>query len=485
MALVGHMNDEKIWNFFKSKGINDYGCAGLIANLDYESALNPKNLQDSFQAKLGFTDDSYTAAVDSGSYTKFINDGAGYGLSQFTFWTRKQGLLLYAKSKGKSVGDLELQLEYIYKELCEDYQSLLRTLMLATSVYQASNAVLLNYERPADTSASMQNKRSLLGQKYYEKFAGNTAKEECIMGYKTCRKGIVEKLSTHFNSTEFDCHGVGCCSQTKVNEQLVEYLQNIRNHFGKPITITSGYRCAVHNKNVGGATGSRHSKGDAADIVVKGVTPAEVAKYAESIGIKGIGLYETASDGYFVHIDTRSTKSFWYGQRQEYRSTFSGASGNVSSVNSSNNSSLDTILNYGDSGEAVKNLQAKLIRLGYSCGKYGADGDFGAGTEAAVRKFQSKTSGLAVDGIAGYQTLNAIDKAIVELDKKESSASYVGHNVQVTANVLNVRSGAGTNNPIVSQVRKGTVCKVISEYNSWCKLATPSGWVSKEYIKKI
>ena len=55
----------------------------------------------------------------------------------------------------------------------------------------------------------------------------------------------------------------------------------------------------------------------AADIVVKGVKPLEVARYTESIGIKGIGLYSS-----FVHVDTRTRKSFWYGHKQEYRATF-------------------------------------------------------------------------------------------------------------------------------------------------------------------
>ena len=144
------------------------------------------------------------------------------------------------------------------------------------------------------------------------------------MAIKTYSKGKATQLSTNFKSTEFDCHGSGCCSTTQVDEKLVEYLQNIRNHFGKPVNISSGYRCPTHNKNIGGATGSKHSKGQAADIYINGVAPAEIAKYAESIGILGIGLYETSADGYFVHVDTRTTKSFWYGQKEAYRSTFGG-----------------------------------------------------------------------------------------------------------------------------------------------------------------
>lgn len=144
------------------------------------------------------------------------------------------------------------------------------------------------------------------------------------MAIKTYAKGSNTKLSANFNSSEFDCHGSGCCSSTLVDDKLVTYLQQIREHFGKPVNISSGYRCATHNKNIGGATNSRHSKGQAADIYISGVTPAEIAKYAESIGILGIGLYETNSDGFFVHVDTRETKSFWYGQKEASRTTFGG-----------------------------------------------------------------------------------------------------------------------------------------------------------------
>lgn len=139
---------------------------------------------------------------------------------------------------------------------------------------------------------------------------------------KIYEKGKASKLSKNFTSNEFDCHGKGCCNKTEVDLDLIEILQKIRDHFGKSVHISSGYRCAKHNKNVGGATGSRHGKGMAADIYIDDIEPAEVAKYAESIDVKGIGLYETDEDGHFVHVDTRTTKSFWYGQAQKRRETF-------------------------------------------------------------------------------------------------------------------------------------------------------------------
>lgn len=304
------------------------------------------------------------------------------------------------------------------------------------------------------------------------------------MGYLYFTKGQAVKVSEHFYSNEFDCHGSGCCTQTVVNEKLIEYLEKIRTHFNVPITITSPYRCPTHNSrpSVGGATGSRHTKGDAADIVVKGVAPRTVAQYAESIGILGIGLYETSSDGHFVHIDTRDYRSFWYGQSEQPRTTFGAYNGSSSgSVTPSvNTGRLDTILNFGDHGDAVENMQLKLIRLGYSCGKYGADGDFGASTKKAVEKFQ-KSAGIGVDGIAGNQTLTALDNAIKKLETNTGS----GKSVKITASVLNVRSGPGTNYPAVSYVRKNTVRTVVEEKDGWGRISDPEGWISGQYYEDV
>ena len=436
MALIGNTNSEKIWNYFKSKGLNDYGIAGLIGNLDCESGLKSNNLQNTYERTLGFSDDQYVAAVDNCTYTNFIYDAAGFGLAQWTYWSRKKSLYEYAKSKNKSIGDLEMQLEFLYKELSTNYNSVLTTLKTAKSVKEASNAVLLKFECPADQSVSVQNTRASYGQKYYDRLASGSKGDEKIMGVKTYQENEKTQLSNNFNSYEFRC-GLGSpcsCSTILIDDQLVKYLQNIRDHFGKSVTITSAYRCPSYNKRIGGATGSYHSKGMAADIVVNGIASREVAKYAESIGIKGIGLYETAADGHFTHIDTRTTKSFWYGQLESPRTTFGGTTSGGNTTNS-NSSVNNTVLSSGSYGSAVKELQEKLNSLGYSCGI--ADGDYGAKTADAVRRFQdAHKDKLTVDGIAGPKTLALID----ELTKALSATR-----VKVTANVLNVRAGAGLN----------------------------------------
>ena len=95
MALTGNSNEERIWNYLRSAGLSACGAAGLMGNLYAESGLIPTNLQNSYEKKLGYTDAEYTAAVDSGAYTNFAGDAAGYGLAQWTYSTRKANLHIF------------------------------------------------------------------------------------------------------------------------------------------------------------------------------------------------------------------------------------------------------------------------------------------------------------------------------------------------------------------------------------------------------
>lgn len=100
-----------------------------------------------------------------------------------------------------------------------------------------------------------------------------------------------------------------------VDMDLVKLLQQIRDHFGKPLTITSAFRTAAHNKNVKGATYSQHCYGKAADIRVQGVSVEAVADYAETLlkDTGGIGRYpvKKGRPAGWVHVDVRETKSRW------------------------------------------------------------------------------------------------------------------------------------------------------------------------------
>jgi hypothetical protein len=116
------------------------------------------------------SDEKYTESVDNGSYADFINDGAGYGLAQWTYCTRKEQLLNFAKNAGVSVGNINMQMTFLCQELqrCKNAWKALET---ADSVLAASNAVLREYEKPADQSLDVQQKRAGYGQEYYNRHA--------------------------------------------------------------------------------------------------------------------------------------------------------------------------------------------------------------------------------------------------------------------------------------------------------------------------
>ena len=177
MSLKGKTREEQIWNYLLDKIQNEYGVAGVMGNLYAESAFNPINLQNSYEKKLKMSDIVYTTAVDRGTYTNFAKDKAGYGLCQWAYWSRKEKLLQKAKSKGVSIGDLELQLDFLYEELSTSYRSVLVVLKTAKSVSEASKSFMLGFERPANKTLANQKKRAEYCEKYYSEYAGKIKEE--------------------------------------------------------------------------------------------------------------------------------------------------------------------------------------------------------------------------------------------------------------------------------------------------------------------
>lgn len=171
MSLIGKTYAERMYNFFMPRVGNLYGVAGLYGNWKAECVDKANNLQNSFQKKLGHTDESYTTAVDNGTYTNFVHDGAGYGSAQWTLWERKQALLDFARKKGVSIGDEEMQFEFAWQELTTGYKGVLKVMQAAKSVREASDVVLKQYEKPADQSEAVQKKRASYGEDFYKQFA--------------------------------------------------------------------------------------------------------------------------------------------------------------------------------------------------------------------------------------------------------------------------------------------------------------------------
>lgn len=115
------------------------------------------------------------------------------------------------------------------------------------------------------------------------------------------------QLSRNFKLSEFVCNDGS--NEVKVDGELVERLQQLRNNLGKPIYITSAYRNESYNKKVGGVSNSQHLLGKAVDIIVKDMATHELGRQAKIVGFKGVGIYKD-----FVHIDVREgPEANWIG----------------------------------------------------------------------------------------------------------------------------------------------------------------------------
>lgn len=174
----GTEHSRYIWDYFMEKIGNPYGVAGLMGNLEAESGLYP----DRVQGDIPYSDYSkeYTADVDAGTISEsdFVNNGpngGGYGLAQWTYYTRKQALYNLCKSGGySSIGSIELACDYLWYELQNSFTGVLSILKSATSVRVASDTVLHDFENPADQSESVEIARAAMGQSWFELYSGTS-----------------------------------------------------------------------------------------------------------------------------------------------------------------------------------------------------------------------------------------------------------------------------------------------------------------------
>ena len=163
-------NADQFVKHFEMIGLNPAALCGLMGNIFAESGLIPNNLQNSFEDKLGMNDDAYTQAVDDGSYDNFVHDSAGYGLAQWTYYSRKEGLLNFAKEKGVSIGDMYMQMDYLWQELQNTID--IAKLNACSTVREASDIILHEFERPANQSEEVEIRRAGYGQEFYNKYYG-------------------------------------------------------------------------------------------------------------------------------------------------------------------------------------------------------------------------------------------------------------------------------------------------------------------------
>ena len=475
--------EEKIWTTLKNYNFTDYAVAGIMGNLFAESALKSNNLEDTKNRTYGMSDEVYTSSVDNGTYpfTKFVNDGAGYGLAQWTSADRKKNLYYSCKGQGVSISDINCQLALLYKEVI-DY-GLFNKLNNANNIQDASTIFLTQFERPADQSIYVQNYRANLGQNYYNKLkdtkigGNNTMKYnssnpplKCIMTNSTCfqqtRKMSVKGVLWH--STGANNPNLKRYVQPSENDanyqKLIQLLgRNTANNDWNHISVQAGLNAWIGKLADGtittvqtmpwdyrpwgcgsGPSGSCNDGWVQFEICEDGLTDKryfdEVYKEACEFTAYICNLYQLNPKGtttlngknvpvILCHQDSyrlglgsnHSDVLHWFNNfgktmdnvRNDVAKIMNNGSINPSPSPSTNSDILiyTRLLKRGRRGDDVKALQNALIKLGYSVGSYGADGDFGQATETAVIQFQ-KDNHLDDDGEAGINTISKINELL-------------------------------------------------------------------------
>lgn len=491
------INDKVMWDYFKAKGLNDYGIAGLMGNLQAESGLKPTNLQNTYEKSLGMTDAEYTAAVDNGTYTNFVKDSAGYGLAQWTYWSLKQDMLNYFKDKGKSIGDGETQMEFLSYQLSKDFSAVWNTLKTAKSILEASNAVLLKFERPADQSTNAQNKRAELGKVFYDKYASKKV------------ESTPAKPQTSTSSSGF------------TNSPLVDYVKispnktSPRNHKIDTITI----HCVVGQCSV-------ETLGDVF---------APTSRQASSnygIGYDGkIGMYveekdrswcssNASNDHRAITIEVASDTTHPYAVNDK---AYNALIELVADICKRNN--IKELKWKGD-----KSLIGQIDKQNMTVHRWFANkacpGDYlyerhgdiaekvnkklgvnpSTNVETPVNKPTTqpaselyrirKTWADNKSQVGAYNNLNnakkACDTAGAEYKVFNSKGEQVypevsefPYLVRVTAGILNVRAGASTTCRINTQIKRNQVYTIVAEENGWGKLKSGAGWISLKYTERV
>ena len=141
------MDRQKLYMFLRINGLTPAGACGLMGNIGAESCFLCNNVED----RCSMSDEDYTYNVDQGFIWReqFIRDAYGYGLAQWTFWSRKAGLYDLAKSKSASIADENVQLEWLLTELTRDYPKLFEYLCTTEDLYEATERCCREYEQPA------------------------------------------------------------------------------------------------------------------------------------------------------------------------------------------------------------------------------------------------------------------------------------------------------------------------------------------------
>ena len=165
-GLIGDTPIQQVWYYLLGKGFKDYQAAGIMGNFAVESGYATNNLQNSYETN-GVTDESYTEAVNNKTMSKdeFMNDNAAYGLGQWKWYTRKQGLYEVTIEKGIPIDDMKAQLDFVWYEMTiGGYDD---DILNASTMEEACNIFLREFEGAGNYSSELVN-RMVKAQEAYD-----------------------------------------------------------------------------------------------------------------------------------------------------------------------------------------------------------------------------------------------------------------------------------------------------------------------------
>lgn len=158
------MSELTIYAQLRTAGMSAAGACGVMGNMYAESGMQSNIAQ---RGMTNLSDEDYTAAADNGNIN-FAYDAVGYGLCQWTYYSRKLELWDFAHNRGTSVGDEATQVEFCLRELKAYYSGLWALLCSVNDVYTAASEVCTLYERPAENNVAV---RAQKAWEYYQKYA--------------------------------------------------------------------------------------------------------------------------------------------------------------------------------------------------------------------------------------------------------------------------------------------------------------------------
>ena len=481
MSLNGTTNEEKIWNYLTAAGLSACGAAGLMGNLYAESGLSPINLQNTYEKKLGYTDASSTAAVDSGAYTNFVKDSAGYGLAQWTYWSRKEALLAYAKAAGKSVGDLETQLGFLIKELTS--YGLLSALKTAATVKAASDVILLQFEKPADQSEAAKTKRAWYGQTYYDKYGsknktgGDTVASKITTGKELAAAAL--NVAKNFKTL----YVMGCFGAPMTAANKTRYINN---------GAHNNYNAQASRKAMINAA-SADTFGFDCVCLIKGLLwgwSGDASKVYGGSGYAINGVPDIGADTMITKCSGVSTdfskievgEAVWM---SGHIGIYIGDGLAVECTPSWKNCVQVTACNCAKSGYNRRNWtkHGKLPYVSYT----------GASESAAGGGSGSSTPSTPAAGATATTTATKEKRATEAARSKD--ASLAGTYAVTASSGLHIRNGAGTSKASLAVLPKGTKVRNYGYYTEaggvkWLYIqvtyngVTYTGFSSIEYLKK-